>query len=503
MTDLTDIKLVQLNMAVGLSQTLVNEIISLSPPAPVAISFNYDESFNVAPPDSAFYSFSGTLDLSQTPAPIDCGGTVGSGIVCSLPLANGTAKVNGTAYSASTPWLFQVILDAFQLEVQPTSVSSQTQTQQSFMQQTYNQTFNTAQYGLDFSELAFMPSQPAPSGWAASDWTGFCTALQHYLISNPLTYKLPLMDAVIPQSDTLWNGGPTAWCCFNVPPYDNTCQGAVIFGYMVQGNPLPQSYQNDFISVLLFTGSSNNAFLLLSNSIVQQQFLQNLLPQTYLQQAAEVALVPNAENVVFSIIPGAMTATESSQSFPGLLWAYSGQVSLPSSYGLPHYFISEEADTEAGSTLFMTALTDSYYQQVGAEGSYTISGTSNGNQWGYQWTMPLTFFIWSIAAVMNVSSTGMVSFSVLPNSASFPNAPDPSNPAQVQGWWATFGSHSDLKTAQNWGNAAAGLIQNNFCVAGPNGQFNLFAFPGGTLYTFASAGLNQQATLVLLLTYKL
>ncbi len=48
----------------------------------------------------------------------------------------------------------------------------------------------------------------------------------------------------------------------------------------------------------------NNAFLLLSDLIVTAQFLENLLPQKFLQQAAQIALVPDAQHIQFNITPG-------------------------------------------------------------------------------------------------------------------------------------------------------------------------------------------------------
>jgi hypothetical protein len=514
--DTTSLQLQNLDMAFLMDESLLNLLVQEATLPSGPIAWNYDASFKPTTASAAVYKFSGTLDTTQVPAPVTCGAVgdaVGSGVLFLMPLTGGSATINGTTYSTGSAfWTYRVALDAYQLTVSSTQVSAAASAQLTTMQDLYGQGFQACRYGLDFDDLSFLESQPAPDGWAVEDWDNFCRGMMTYLQGSPFNLQVPLMDGVVPSSSqALWNTGPTDWTCFNVPPLNDNSVGAIVFGFMVADNPMPTTYYADFESCALFTGSNPpNANLILSGRIVTSAFFESALSTDNLMAAAKAALVPSTQssgqqqfNIDDSII-GSLTKDSSANPW----WVnYAGSANTQNAHGAIHFFASGKATTIAGSRLTLNAPSNGFYQQLQALGDFVVTASSSSNQIGpFNWTMPQSLFTWSITAVMEVTASGVVSFSTAQGTSSFPNSLDPGNTQSVKDWWANQlnldQGWGQLTNAQNWGDSAASHVKDNFCVPGPSGQFNLFAFPGGDLFDFASAGMNGYGTMVLNLTYK-
>lgn len=496
--DITTVALAELDLAFALDETELNVIASLNalPAQPISLS-------------TSTVAFSGTLMPMDPAGALSCGvvgGAVASGVVATM-LLTGTATVNGNSYTA--PFTFQVLPYAFALEEQGQVLSTATQDQLDYLVATYGAYFQSCCWGLDYSELTFLSAPPAPAGWAAADWTDFCQALQAELTGSPIPNgQITLMQGIVPNGQaTQWNFGPTAWCCFNVPPLDDTCQPAVIFGFMVSNHAMSATAAGDFQSVRLFSPATPpNALLLASSGIVIGDMVPQLMPMSNLQAAAQIAVTVSANGdtglETYDITQNVMTA---SSTTPAGGWpiGFAGSTQQQNQVFMLHYDTYAYGNTVTASGLAFAAPDNGLNQQLVASGSYTVSGSTSGNQLSWQFTVPQAIFSWSIAGAMQVSSGGIVSFQVVAESPSFPDEPE-NNANSDYGWWTSPPGYAPTlvpTSALAWGDSASAVIQDSFCAANTNGQFNLFAFPGGSMWQDASGGINQSNNMVLNLTY--
>ena len=432
-TDIASIALAQLDLAFLLEESEANLIVGLNalPAQPLAFT-------------APSVTFSGTLTPTPMTGALSCGtvgGTVASGVIANLSLS-GTATVNGNNYA--TPFTFAVLPNAFLLEEQAT-MSAPAQAQLSYLETTYGNIFQSCSWGLDYGELTFLAAPPMPDGWAAADWAAFSTALQTSLIATPIPNgQVTLMQGITPDPQSAqWNYGPTAWCCFNVPPYDDTCQPALVFGFMVSNHPMPSTPASDFQAVQLFTTTPPNALIIASSGIVIGEMVPQIMPFGALQSAAQFAVTvaqtdtPGSEQ--YNLLPNVMTAGSTT---PASGWpvGYAGSTTQSNSDAGYHYNTQANATTTTQAGMTFSNPDNGLNQQLAVSGSYTINGSTSGNQYGWQFTVPQAIFSWSIAATIAVGSTGIVSFSVTPGSSDFPTSRRMTETRTIPGGWRRRGS---------------------------------------------------------------
>ena len=480
------------DMAFVLNQAEANTIANFSSVAP--------QPFTIA---NGTVTYDGELNPLGSSSPISFGvqgDAIGTGISVSMQLTAG-ATVNNHAYAG--PISFVAIPYAFQLQEQSLALSTAAQNQLTYLSKAYGNNFQSTYWGLDLGKLT-IPTQPAPAGWAAADWTALCTALQDQLNASPLpNCQLTLLQGITPNGNqTGWNYGPTSWCCFNVPPLDSTCQPAIVFAFMVDNTSMAPSPTSGFQQVQLFNAASGgaNALLVVAGHIVLSNLVPALMPAAALQAAAEIGVtVSTTGNGLeqYNISNGTVSAAGS-----GL--AYAGSTTQKNQYSSFRYFTTASATTTTSASVGFGAPENGLNQQLIASGSYTISGSTGGNQDGWQFSVPQAIFTWSICGVMQVTGTGVVSFATKSQfPPSFPNTPANISGSDY-GWWTSPPGLAPTlvpSSALAWGTAASNQISGRFCQGSTNGQVNLFAFPGGALYQDAVGGINQANNLILNLTY--
>ena len=482
------------DMAFVLSQAEANTIASFSSIAPQPFSIN-----------SGAVSYNGPLNPLGSSTPLSFGvqgDAIGTGISVNMQLT-ASVTVNSTTYPGPVP--FVAIPYAFQLQEQSLAVSTATQNQLTYLSKTYGtNNFEPTYWGLDLGKLT-IPTQPAPTGWAAADWQALCTALQAQLNVSPLpNCQLTLLQGISPSgSQTGWNYGPTSWICFNVPPIDSTCQPAIVYAFMVDNTAMVPSPASGFQGIQLFNGAGGNAnaMMIVSGQRVLNDMVPALMPPSALKAAASIGVtVSNTESGLqqYNITDGAMSAN-------GTYLVAMGTTSQSKEYVAFRYNTNASAITTAVANLNWGVPENGLNQQLICSGSYTISGSTGGNQNGWQFGVPQAIFNWSIAGVMAVTGTGVVSFATKPSQfpPSFPNTPANISGSDY-GWWTDPPGLAPTlvpSSALAWGTAASNQDTGNFCQGSTNGQVNLFAFPGGALYQDAVGGINRANNMILNLTY--
>lgn len=505
-SNVTNIALNNLDMALAISQSQVNEIAALNALPQSAV--------NIA---SGAVSFTGQLNPMSGSAPLVMDNSCHvPGIVAQMQMT-GTAVVNGNTYQGSFSIVGLPTPYELQEEPQPNSAA---QSQLTTLQQTYGDAFAVYSWGLDYGQMEFPPQPCGPADWRPADWQSFCNVLaQEWQQGNVLTSngQVALVQGIKPNSlPAAWNFGPTDWCCFNVPPSGLHSQAALVFGFMVAGNSMGQNPQNDFEQAQLFTLASSgqaNALLLVSGNIVANSMVKGLVNEACLTEAASygisVSNQPNGSTQAFSIAPNMVSPTTLNVGQP-CLFAVTGSTTQTADFYASHCNTSAQATTATGAMLQFTLFENGMWQALQASGSFTVSGNTGGNQRGWQFTVPAAIFTWSITAELLVSQDGGVTFSVAAAAAdhppSFTNTPL-NNASSDGGWWTTALASVDtlqvglIQNAVQWGSQVQPGITAGFCPPGNNQQLNWFFFPGGAMWQDAAGGINQAGTLVVNLTY--
>lgn len=532
--DATTLPLTLLDMAFVIDEKMANQIAdNAASPDSVTVDFSWDATFNES--SDPVCKCQGTLVPMSDSAPyLSCGAAgddVGNGVLWNFIIQGATAVVNGNTYpgTGTETWTVPLIVGSYQ-KIDQSIGSSQTSPaydHQRLMKDTYKEDTVVCNWGLDLGLVSLPnPVSQCPSDWQQSDWEMFCNAICHFITINKTQLgpnaQLSLIDGVVPStasSNPQWNLGPTSYTYFNLPAFSADYQGAVVFGFMVSGNPLPSSPTLDFKGAALFKADSAdptqpNGLMFVSYNLITSAIKASVCTQTFMQTITGIQ----------------MTTTQTDDGTQNFLWIQNTPITddprtyyeppdswvwhvkaMPSSNAM-YNDKSIHIDSICDSALSFDTLENGYYQQLAfyswiAPSCFMYGYNVSSNR------LPLANYGIGVKATLGISGN-IVSYTYDESSQSFPS--DPLDGGTAADWWnAPQGDPIDsvckyIKN-DNTDHPRVGPLSSNavleqntgFCRPSntQSNQVNIFAFPGKKTYQSASIGVNVYSNLVVRLTY--